>query len=417
MSIYNRDPFVTYLDEGQNVCLYRDVDKLKKYLLSISLDDKKEIKAPCKDIRRFGVISMPIMDIKGVTVKYKDKQKGSLLKLFKMLAALPSMISLNKISTEEYANRFRHRAIRELLKSEVPVNYNASSLIFTLAALAVGDGGYPDGGSLDMALRMAKRFEKLGGNIKYNRKVEKVLVKEGKAIGVLVDKEEILADAVVVTVDTLSAIDNMFDEPLHEQWMDIMRENTKLTMNSFICLGVEADLSNMPENMVMTFDQAFTYAGKEINTIGVNNYATFKGYAPEGCTSLTMALIGDSYDYWKNAKEQGRYDEEKKCLAEVIIDRLSSKLPQIKDKVAVWDVATPLTYERYCGTFKGSWMTETGKGSKMITYPATSEEIASLYFAGQRIQPPGGLPGASVTGRTAIQYLCRDTNTVFQGKV
>src|SRR5690554_6418487 len=124
--------------------------------------------------------------------------------------------------------------------------------------------------------------------------------------------------------------------------------------------------------MVMTFDQAFTYAGNEINTIGFNNYATFKGYAPEGCTSLTMALIGDSYDYWKNAKEQGRYDEEKKCLAEVIIDRLSSKLPQIKDKVAVWDVATPLTYERYCGTFKGSWMSETGKGSKMITYPATS---------------------------------------------
>ena len=38
------------------------------------------------------------------------------------------------------------------------------------------------------------------------------------------DGDEILADAVVVTVDTLSAIDNLFDEPLHEKWMDMMRE-------------------------------------------------------------------------------------------------------------------------------------------------------------------------------------------------
>ncbi|NLO09488.1 MAG: NAD(P)/FAD-dependent oxidoreductase [Clostridiales bacterium] len=417
VSVYNRDPFVTYLDSSQNICLYRDVNKLEKHLLSISQADIKEIKSLCKNIRKFSAISMPVTDIKGVTVKYKDKQKGSMSKLFKMLTAIPTMISLNKMSTGEFAGRYRHRLIRELLSSVVPVDYNATSLIFTLATLATGDGGYPEGGSLSMAQRMAKSFERLGGKINYNTLVQKVLVKKGKAVGVLVDDKEILADAVVVTVDTLSAIDKLFDDPLHDGWMDVMRERTKLTMNSFICLGIEADLSDLPENMVMTIDEPFTYAGSDINTIGFNNYATYKGYAPKGCTSVTMALTGDTYDYWKNAKEQGTYYDEKKRLAEVIIDRLSSKLPQIKDKVVVWDVATPLTFERYCGTYKGSWMTVMGKGSKMISYPTTSESIASLYFAGQRMQPPGGLPVAAVTGRTAIQYLCRDTNTVFQGNI
>ena len=417
VSVYNRDPFITYIDDDQNVCLYRDVDKLEKHLLSISPSDKKEIMTLCKDIKKFSLISMPVTEIKGVTVKYKDKQKGSLSKLFKMLTAIPRMISLNSISTGEYAERFRHKAIRELLKSEIPADYDATSLLFTLATLARGDGGYPDGGSLSMALRMAKQFEKLGGKIKYSTLVQKVLVNQDKAIGVLVDSEEILADAIVVTVDTLSAIDKLFDEPLHDRWMDIMRENTKLSMNTFVCLGIEADLSALPENMVMTFDQPFTYAGNDIDTIGLNNYATFEGYAPRGYTSVTMSLMGDTYDYWKITKEQGTYYDEKKRLAEVIIDRLSSKLPQIKDKVAVWDVATPLTYERFCGTYKGSWMTETRKGSKMITYPAVSEKISSLYFAGQRMQPPGGLPVAAISGRTAIQYLCRDTNTVFQVKI
>lgn len=413
--VYNRDPFLTYLDNDQKVCLYREVDKLEKHLLSISPSDRKEIITLCRDIKKFSTISMPVMDIKGVSVKDKDKQKMSLALLFKMIKALPRMISLNNMTTGHYTERFRNKAIRELLQSEVPSEYNATSLLFTLATLATGDGGYPDGGSLSMSLRMTKHFEKLGGKIIYNAYAQKVLVKHGKAIGVLVDDKNVLADAIVVTVDTLSAIDNLFEEPLHEKWMDIMRTNTKLTMNTFVSLGIEADLSDLPENMVLTLDRPFTYVGNEINTVGINNYATFKGYAPKGCTSVTISLIGDTYDYWKNAKEQGTYDEEKKRLADEIIDRLSSKFPQIKDKVGVWDVATPLTYERYCGTYKGSWMTVMGKGQGMVSYPCTSEKIARLYFAGQRMQPPGGLPVAAVTGRTAIQYLCRDTNTVFQG--
>lgn len=413
--VYNRDPFYTYNYNGQNVCLYREVNRLEKHFLSISPSDKKEIQSLCKDIKKFSKMSMPIFDIKGVKVKEKHTMPISML--FKMLPVFSRMFSLSKMSSSEYAERFKHPAIREILKTVVGSDYNASSLMYTLACLATGDGGYPEGGSLSMALRMAKRYENLGGKIEYNKRVQKVLVKNGKAVGVVVNDEEILADAVVVTVDTLSAIDNLFDKPLHEPWMEKMRANTKLAMSTFICLGIEADLSDLPENMLFVFDMPFSYAGNEINFLGINNYATFKGYAPKGCTSVTMALLGDTYDYWKNAKTIGTYEQEKKQLVEAIIERLSAKLPQIKDKVVVWDVATPLTYERYCGTYKGSWMTVMGKGDKTTIYPNTSQNIGNLYFAGQRMQPPGGLPVAAATGRTAIQYLCRDTNTVFQGKM
>lgn len=334
-----------------------------------------------------------------------------------MLSVLPRMSSLSKLSTSEYVEQFKHPAIREILKNAVGADYNASSLLFTLGCLAAGDGGYPEGGSLSMALRMAKRYEILGGKIEYGKRVKKVLVNNGNAVGVIVNDKEILADAVVVTADTLSAIDNLFEQPLHEPWMDKMRARTKPVMCTFICLGIETDLSDLPENILFLLDKPLSFAGSEINTIGINNYATFKAYAPNGCTSVTMALMGDTYDYWKNAKAIGTYEQEKKQLADTIIDRLSAKLPQIKDKVVVWDVATPLTYERYCGTYKGSWMTVIGKGDKTILYPSVSENIRNLYFAGQRLQPPGGLPVAAATGRKAIQYLCKDADLVFQGKM
>lgn len=51
----------------------------------------------------------------------------------------------------------------------------------------------------------------------------------------------------------------------------------------------------------------------------------------------------------------------------------------------------------------------------MEHYPAKPGSIRNLYFAGQRLVIPGGLPVAAETGRLAAQYLCRDTGTVFQG--
>jgi phytoene dehydrogenase-like protein len=149
--------------------------------------------------------------------------------------------------------------------------------------------------------------------------------------------------------------------------------------------------------------------------IGFNNYASFPGYAPEGCTAVTALIMGDSYDFWKKCRDNGTYEMEKEKLAENYIRLLSDKIPKIRGKVAVWDVATPLTYERYLHSYKGSWMSVMNQ-TRPKNYPSKPENIQNLYFAGQRLMTPGGLPVALTTGRTAVQYLCRDTNTIFQGR-
>lgn len=105
--------------------------------------------------------------------------------------------------------------------------------------------------------------------------------------------------------------------------------------------------------------------------------------------------------------------DEKQKLAGVVIEALSELIPETKGQVEVWDVATPLTYERYCGNWKGSWMTEMTPGMRIKNYPAVIDGLSGVYFAGQRMMPPGGLPVALMTGRTAVQYLCRDTGTLF----
>ncbi|NMA12839.1 MAG: NAD(P)/FAD-dependent oxidoreductase, partial [Chloroflexi bacterium] len=120
-----------------------------------------------------------------------------------------------------------------------------------------------------------------------------------------------------------------------------------------------------------------------------------------------------SYSFWKNAKDDGSYSEKKKELAEKFIYALISNLQLTYDEIEVIDIATPLTFERYCGTYHGSWMTIDEIGKKAAIYPIKSKAISNLYFAGQRIMSPGGGPVALVTGRQAIQHLCKDHGIPF----
>lgn len=412
--IYNRDPFFTYEIQGKTVCLYRDLEKLKAHLLALSPEDEKEINRLCKDLKKFTKIQMPITDIKGV--KVKSKKKMGMSDILNMLPAISRMSFYTNQTTKEYSERFQNPILRSFLQAIIGPDYNASGMAFTLATLLSGDGGYPEGGSLGMAKRIADTVIKLGGKIEYGKSVDRVEVKDGVAVGVIQNGQLVEADAVIVAQDTMVAVDRLFNPPIRDAWADTMRKETVPILNTFICLGVEEDLSDLPESITFQLERPIYCGDIPATTIGLNNYSGYKGYAPEGCTAVTTFCGGDSYGFWKKCKEDGTYEAEKEKLAQSYIEAISKRFPKIAGKIAVWDVATPLTYERYLRSYKGSWMTGTGKGQKMTSYPSKPEGIKGVYFASHRLMPPGGLPGAAAMGRQAVQFLCKDTDTVFQGK-
>ena len=53
------------------------------------------------------------------------------------------------------------------------------------------------------------------------------------------------------------------------------------------------------------------------------------------------------------------------------------------------------------------------KGGTQDNYPQTVKSVKNVYFAGQRIMMPGGLPIAVYTGRRAVQLLCKDFDKTF----
>jgi len=415
-----KDPFYSVEHDGQIINLYRDIDKTVEHLKAISPDDAPLLKKIAKDVKNLSKMQMPIADIKGVKAKNPMPMTHGFL--FKMLPALPAVKRLGKITCFEFAKQFKHPAIQRLLRI-VPDKYTATSLAFTLSALHTGDGGYPEGGSLAMVQRMAKTFTDLGGKLLLNAQVQKVNYTEGKieehvekntngagrVTGVTMKNETLDADAVIVSQETIAALDQLFNTPPVDDWITEMRENLKPAVCTFICIGVRTELPDvmLPE---WTLKTPITFGDTTINEV---SFYSYRHYAPDGGTALTTISFGDTYNFWKKAKDEGRYDEEKQALAEQFSRALCEKYPQCEGKIEIVDIATPLTYERYTGAYHGSWMSIMEPGDKMKQYPGYCKNIKGLYFAGHRLMPPGGLPSAAASGYRVAQQICLEFDEVF----
>ena len=69
--VFRSDPYFVYSSGGENVCLYRDIDKLKTHFLEISPEDKKAIEALYNDVQKIRKVKIPIMDIPGLKARKK----------------------------------------------------------------------------------------------------------------------------------------------------------------------------------------------------------------------------------------------------------------------------------------------------------------------------------------------------------
>ena len=417
VKVYFPDPYHAAVYEDKTIFLYRDIEKTAKELLSMFPEDEKHIRRLLKDVKILSRIKVPVFNIRGVKIEKPQRMKFS--EILKILPILLRLLKLNKISRKQYTDRFKNPALKHSFNF-IRGHIRAGNMIFVMGMLNSGDGGYTEGGSLAIANRMAKTFTDMDGRLLLNTKVKKVNIsntgasKHAAVTGVTLENGTILeADTVIVTQETIAALDNLFDMPLKDAWLMDIRKKTRSSTCTYVGIGIRAEIHETPVPECQ-LDQPISFAGEVFTELGFFNNTQF-GYAPEGCTVLTTRLRGDTYDFWKKAKESGRYEAEKQALADQIIRLICRRYPQAEGKIEVLDIATPVTYERYAGSYHGSWMSITCAGDKIKFYPGRVKSVNGLYFAGHRLIPPGGLPAALISGRRAAQMVCRKFNVVFKG--
>jgi phytoene dehydrogenase-like protein len=401
---------------GRKMHLYADADRLEKHLKELSPDDGDVIDDLCRPVRVIARSDPPIhkpMELMGLLDK---------LKALKLIPMLMAMGKLKGVTVGAYGARFRDPFLREafvegLGTTMLPADVPMLALVSTLAAYHQRNAGVPMGGSLEFAKAIARRYTELGGEVVYKSRVETILVEDDRAAGVRTeDGTEHRADVVISAADGRTTIFDMLGGKYVDDSIRSYYDSWPIYGPClYVSLGVNRDLSSEPHCQVLRMDEPLTITGEMHDYIQCHQYSYDPSLAAEGKSAIIVMLRKTRYDYWKELREdKERYKAEKKAVADAVIAGLETRFPGITDQVEVIDVATPTTYERYTGNWQGSYMgwrdtIENAGASMKRTLPG----LGSFYMVGQWVYQGGGIPGSTMSGRHAIQFICRDDGKKF----
>jgi len=191
------------------------------------------------------------------------------------------------------------------------MNFSALAFIFMLGWYNQKNAGYIKGGSYPLAQRMVEKFLNLGGKISFRKKVEKIVVENNRAKGVILsDGETVNADYVIGTADGFDTIYKMLEGKYVNRKIDFAYKNWKpFTPLVQVSFGIDKQIPS--EAPVIINVSKGLKIGRTIleNGYSVMNYSYDPTMAPEGKTTIIMRFESP-WKLWENL-EEGEYKKEK----------------------------------------------------------------------------------------------------------
>jgi phytoene dehydrogenase-like protein len=396
---------------GEILTAYTNINKLESELLRLFPDEKKAIKK-LTGLVRFYTRFRPPLDA--------DFGNFGFIDILKMLPYMPSFLKLKKTKIEDFLSMFKNDDMREMLFQMFPVKkMPALMVVMPLAYFHNHEGGYPIGGSLHFARSIEKLYSSLGGKINYNCRIRKILLENDRAVGIETEKgKRIQADLIISAADGRSTIYDMLEGKYVTPEISEMYEKPSLWPPIIsISLGVKRDLSGEVEINCFKLDDPFIIGGIKCEWMGYFHFCQDPYFAPKGKSVIKVQIESD-YDYWKSLyKDRQKYRIEKEKVLDMCIEQLEKRLPGITNQIEVTDMATPVTWERYTGNWRGSyqgWLPTVELFGKFV--PKELPGLKNFYMTGQWTFPGGGVPMCMAQARRLIKYLCKEEKREFISK-
>ena len=391
---------------GQSVTLWNDLQRTERELIAASPEDEEEIKKFIQAVEYSKQCVFPAkkpMEMWGV----KDYvEMGASMKDFPKV-----MKEYGKISLEEYSKRFKSPLLQRMICDYLPKEYAAYAFLVSYATMADGNGGVPMGASLQMSLRMEKRFKELGGTICYNKGASKIEIEKKIATGVrFEDGSFVKADYIIPTVDTHILFNKMLSKDYMPKELKAAYEQPDKypAVSGFQVAYAVSTEFNRGETVFIEIDPITI--GKRTWT---RMYVKAYGYDPvmvkdgKQVIQTCLSQTDEDYEYWKSLSKE-EYEQLKEALVAEVTKRIENAFPELEGDMLYLDAWTPLTYERYMHAYHGSYMSfTTTPNTKQLKLKGQIKGIKNLYLAGQWTNAPGGLPVAAASGKFAIQRILK----------
>ncbi|MCR5485003.1 MAG: NAD(P)/FAD-dependent oxidoreductase [Clostridiales bacterium] len=274
-----------------------------------------------------------------------------------------------------------------------------------------------------MSAVIAERIEELGGEIWYNSRVEKIIMYNGAAKGVVLsDGTSVYADHIIANCAPHKVFSTMLDKkdiPVSEVKKANAREFAGRGFSMFLGLNKSPEELGITDHSYFIYDTMDTVKQydlmKKIETNNTQvtvclNYAD-RTCSPEGTTLMYFTTLYND-NCWASVSPK-RYFEMKRLVAEKLIDNFEKCTgAKIRDAIEEIEIATPMTYARYTGALQGciyGYRANDWDGIvARIMMEATDEKIPGLRFAGGFGTQLLGYSSAITSGRNAAVKTLKD---------
>jgi len=423
--IYYYEEFSRYeTRDGRSFKLFADIDRLEAHMLTLSPGDDDPIREFTGAIRQFTRMALPVDLTPGDPLEWA--RLGS-----QMLPVVVPALQWITVPIREFAQRFRDPLLRSALPEFfqlTPPDFPAMLALATLADMHDREAGYPIGGSLRLAQALANRYEELGGQIHYKSQVKQIVIEarrgfagEGRAVGVtLEDGTRHDGNIVISACDGRSTIFDMLNgdyvnNRVRTYYRDLVPSKSILQVS----LGVAQDFSGEPPMASFPLRAPINLAGVPHDRLVLKHYAFDPTMAPPGKSVLSVWCEAD-YDHWKRLRaNRQEYTDAKEEVADQIAAELDTRYPGLRSRIEEVDVATPVTYERYTGNWRGAfagWSMSMRKMSFMTGLGMNKRlpGLENFYMIGQWVEPGGNVQLSVASGRDAVKDICREMNRRFE---
>ncbi|MDP8223985.1 MAG: NAD(P)/FAD-dependent oxidoreductase [Candidatus Lernaella stagnicola] len=272
------------------------------------------------------------------------------------------------------------------------------------------------GRSQDLSNAFVERFTELGGELKFNCAVQKILLEDGAVRGVVTqDGEEFFAPNVVSNASPITTCRDMIDpELVPAKFWRRMQAGAVAAGSVNVYLGLAApaeELGLHDHECFLNINYDYDEHYRRMSTIGAPGQIAMTAYnsvlpdvSPPG---TTMAVLTSLYygEPWHDIAPRD-YVDVKNGIGAAMLDMAEKVFPGLRRNCEVIEVSTPVTNMRYAGTLGGSiyGFDQTPSNAHILRQPHWGP-LPGLFFVGAWTPPGGGFEPAMTSGRFAGEMV------------
>jgi phytoene dehydrogenase-like protein len=235
----------------------------------------------------------------------------------------------------------------------------------------------------------------------------------------LEDGTEHAADWVVSAADLHATLNRLLEPPAEDPRLQgLFRSNPPFEPLVLVAFSLPARVQGVPGGVagsLLRLEEPLDSGGKLVPGFSFHPYFHDPAMAPEG-RSVGLAILEADWDYWRGLKDQRpEYQARKQRLAAQVQAILEQRFPTLQGDLALLDVCTPWTFQRYTGNWRGSYEGFlANKDNYRRATPLTVQGVDRLLLCGHWLRNGGGLPPAAMTAMEAVRQICKREGRGFK---